>query len=186
MGKIEHSEKEFVSLLKQKNLTAYSTLYKNYSSNLLGVICQLIKNKAISEEILQNVFVKIWSNMDQYDENRGRLHTWMVNIAINASIDYTKSKAAKKDKITNSIDDASQIFQFASTKPMNIDLIGLKEQVYSLKFDYRILLEYVYYQGLTHEEVSEELNIPLGTVKTRIRSALSELRKKLSLLSLSF
>ncbi len=185
LEKVYPSEKEFVTLLKQKDLTAYNQLYKNYSTKLLGVIYQLIKNQAISEEILQNVFVKIWMNIEQYDENRGRLHTWMVNIAINASIDYTKSKQANKDKKTAKIDDVSSDISAFSTKAFNIDLIGLKEQVLELKYDYRILIEYVYYFGLTHEETAEELAIPLGTVKTRIRSALSELRKNLHLLFLS-
>jgi RNA polymerase sigma factor (sigma-70 family) len=180
-----HSETEFVSLLKQKDLGAFSKLYKNYSSNLLGVIFQLIKNKQVSEDILQNVFVKIWSNIDQYNPSRGRLHTWMVSIAVNASIDYAKSKNSKKDKQSKSIDSELGIFEIESS-PFNVELIGLKEQVYLLKYDYRVLLEYVYYHGFTHEEVADELSLPLGTVKTRIRAAITELKKRLNLLYFGF
>jgi RNA polymerase sigma factor (sigma-70 family) len=182
---IRHSETEFVDQLKQKNLDAFSKLYKNYSSNLLGVIFQLIKNKEVSEDILQNVFVKIWTNIDQYNPSRGRLHTWMVSIAVNASIDYTKSKNSRKDKQSRSIDSELGIFEIGSN-PFNVELIGLKEQVYLLKFDYRVLLEYVYYHGFTHEEVAEELSLPLGTVKTRIRAAILELKKRLNFIYFGF
>lgn len=180
-----HSETEFVSLLKQKDLDAFSKLYKNYSSNLLGVIFQLIKNKQVSEDILQNVFVKIWSNIEQYNPSRGRLHTWMVSIAVNASIDYAKSKNSRKDKQSKSIDSELGVFEIG-TNPFNVDLIGLKEQVYLLKYDYRVLLEYVYYHGFTQEEVADELNLPLGTVKTRIRAAITELKKRLSIIYFGF
>ncbi|MBI3239878.1 MAG: RNA polymerase subunit sigma-70, partial [Flavobacteriia bacterium] len=61
----------------------------------------------------------------------------------------------------------------------NTDVIGLKEQVDTLKDEYRILIEYIYYQGLTHDEAAKELDLPLGTVKTRVRSAVAQLREKM-------
>lgn len=179
MRKTNYSEEEFVLLLKQRDLNAYKDLYDNYSSSMLGVIVRLLGNQTISEEVLQNVFVKIWMGIESYDCTKGRLYTWMINIAINSSIDYSKSKQARQEKITQSIDVSANEINSKNTNWLNTDVIGLKEQVVQLKDDYRVLIDFVYYQGLTHEETAKELDMPLGTVKTRIRAAVSQLKEKL-------
>lgn len=178
MKKLYDSEEEFVLLLKQRDMVAYTKLYDNYAPGLLGVIMQVLRNQDVSEEVLQNVFVKIWKNIESYDASRGRLYTWMINIAINSAIDYSKSKRAKQEKITQSMDVSIDAVNHQTSNSLNTDVIGLKEQVVSLKEEYRVLIELVYYKGLTQEETAKELNIPLGTVKTRIRAAVSELRQK--------
>jgi RNA polymerase sigma factor (sigma-70 family) len=177
--KLNYSEEELVLLLQQKDLKAFSYLYDNYASGLLGVIMRLLRNQAISEDVLQTVFVKIWNGIEGYDASRGRLYTWMINISINASIDYSKSKQAKKETVTAGIESNVGAVDRTNFTTFNTDVIGLKEQVDTLKDEYRILIEYIYYQGLTHDEAAKELDLPLGTVKTRVRSAVAQLREKM-------
>lgn len=177
MKKLNYSEEELVLLLQQKDLKAFSYLYDNYAPGLLGVIMRLLRNQAVSEDVLQTVFVKIWKGMEGYDASRGRLYTWMINISINAAIDYSKSKQAKKETITAGIESNAGAVDRTNSTTFNTDVIGLKDQVDTLKDEYRILIEYIYYQGLTHDEAAKELDLPLGTVKTRVRSAVAQLRE---------
>ena len=177
MKKLNYSEEELVLLLQQKDLKAFSYLYDNYAPGLLGVIMRLLRNQAVSEDVLQTVFVKIWKGIEGYDASRGRLYTWMINISINAAIDYSKSKQAKKETITAGIESNVTAVDRTNFTTFNTDVIGLKDQVDTLKDEYRILIEYIYYQGLTHDEAAKELDLPLGTVKTRVRSAVAQLRE---------
>ncbi|MGZ4048296.1 MAG: RNA polymerase sigma factor [Bacteroidia bacterium] len=179
MEKKKYIEEELVALLKKKDVVAYNALYDNYSAALYGVITRIIPAEEIAQDVLQNVFIKIWKNFESYDETKGRLFTWMLNIARNSAIDYSRSKQSKIDSRIQDIDNSVyEINQKASTK-INIDTIGVKEQVTKLKDDYKILIDMIYFGGYTQEETAKELNIPVGTVKTRVRAAIKQLRDTL-------
>lgn len=180
MKKIKYSEEELVALLQQKDMKAFSYLYDNYAPGLLGVIMRLLPNQATAEDVLQNVFVKIWKGIQSYDASRGRLYTWMIGIAMNAAIDHAKSKQEKKEKITAAIDDNVVTVDRSNFSSFNPDVIGLREHVDSLKDEFRVLIDAIYFNGNTHEETAEELGLPLGTVKTRVRAAMNQLRQKMS------
>jgi RNA polymerase sigma factor (sigma-70 family) len=173
--KIELSEAELIVELKLRNNAAYSYLYDNYAANLFGVINRMSGNKMVSEEILQDVFVKIWKGIDGYESKRGALYTWMLNISINATIDYMKSKNARKDSITSSVDEKVNLIDKEKFEVQKEDLIGLKDEVSKLKESYKIIVEHLYFLGYTHQETAEKLDLPLGTVKTRARKAIIHL-----------
>ncbi len=179
MKKINYTEEELVSLLKNKDMVAYNALYDNYSAALYGVIARVVPAEEIAEDILQDVFVKIWKSIESYDKTKGRLYTWMLNIARNSSIDYARSKQSKLDTKIQDIDNSVYEVNKQTSTAMNTDTIGVKEEVVKLKDDYRILIDLIYFKGYTQEETAKQLNIPLGTVKTRVRAAIIELRKTL-------
>lgn len=158
-------------------MVAYNALYDNYSAALYGVITRIVPAEEIAEDILQDVFVKIWKSISTYDKSKGRLYTWMLNIARNSSIDYARSKQSKHDTKNQDIDNSVYEVNKQTSTAMNTDVIGVKEEVVKLKDDYRILIDLIYFKGYTQEETAKELNIPLGTVKTRVRAAIIELRK---------
>ena len=164
----KYPEQELVSQLLQQNGQAFSYLYDNYSPALFGVINQIISNKEAAADVLQDVFVNIWK--------KGRLFTWMLNIARNAAIDKLRSRAYQ-DSLKNQplTENVNTITSNSVVNPQQND-IGLKKQVSKLREEYRVLIDLSYFQGFTHEEISKILNVPLGTVKTRIRSALTQLR----------
>jgi RNA polymerase sigma factor (sigma-70 family) len=177
--KIKYTEEELVSLLKNKDVSAFNALYDNYSAALYGVITRIIPAEEIAQDVLQNVFIKIWKSFESYDQGKGRLFTWMLNIARNSAIDYSRSKQFKIDTKIQDIDNSVyEINQRTSTK-MNVDTIGVKEEVTKLKDDYKILIDMIYFGGYTQEETAKELNIPIGTVKTRVRAAIKQLRETL-------
>jgi RNA polymerase sigma-70 factor (ECF subfamily) len=175
--KIKYTEEEFVALLQKGDEKAFAVLYSNYSRAIYGVIIKVVTDEVIAEDLLQDVFVKIWNNRSGYDASKGRLYTWMLNIARNAGIDYLRSKQSRFDgKIQRG---ENTVFEMnrASSVQQNTDHIGLKATVAQLKEDQRMLIDMAYFGGYTQEEISKELNIPLGTVKTRVRAALMVLRK---------
>lgn len=172
----KYTEQELVTLLLQKNDQAFNYLYDNYSPALFGIINQIIPDKELSADVLQNVFVNIWKKIDSYDETKGRLFTWMLNIARNAAIDKIRSKSYQDNLKNQPLEENVNTVTVTSVVNPRINDTGLKKLVNNLKQEYRELIELFYFQGFTHEEISKLLNLPLGTVKTRIRSALIQLR----------
>ncbi len=173
-SKTTYSEQELVALLQQRNEKAFGYLYDNYSGALFGIVNSIVTDKEIANDVLQNVFVNIWRKIESYDATKGRLFTWMLNIARNASIDEVRSKAFRDSQKNQSLSEIVDV-PGAVTGP-SIDDVGLKKVLTKLKGELRVLIDLSYFQGFTHEEISKALNIPLGTVKTRIRSALIQLR----------
>jgi len=125
---------------------------------------------------LQDVFLRIWDRIDNYDAAKGRLFTWMLNIARNLAIDKTRSKEISKDRKTDDIDDLVNRIDRKQQSEQKVETIGLKEVLGRLSEEQKFVVEYLYLKGYTQSELADEFNIPLGTVKTRLRLAMIELR----------
>lgn len=169
-----YTETELVQLLKQRTHAAFSYLYDHYSGALYNVILSILQDKELASDVLQEVFIKIWKQVDQYDAARGRLYTWLVNITRNACIDTLRSKGYNTQKQNREI--TGSVYDTGGSTNIETDKIGLRKIVNSLKDEHKILIELAYFQGYTQDEISKLLNIPLGTVKTRMRSALVQLK----------
>lgn len=163
-------------MLLQRNEQSFSYLYDNYSGALFGIIKGIIPDEETVRDVLQEVFVNIWRKIELYDASKGRLFTWMMNISRNAAIDKLRSRSYQDGLKNRAIPDNVDINIPGATTVQQTDDIGLRKVLAKLKEDHRILIELSYFQGYTHEEISKRLDIPLGTVKTRIRSALTHLR----------
>jgi RNA polymerase sigma-70 factor (ECF subfamily) len=172
---ITYNEQELVSLLKDRDNRAFAYLYDNYSGALYGIILQILDNTELSNDVLQEVFINIWRKMESYDPSKGRLYTWMLNIARNASIDTLRSKSFQNSQKNQSFPENVDGLSTGTSQP-NIDNIGLRKTLEKLKSEQRVLIDLAYFKGYTHEEIADIEGIPLGTVKTRIRTALQQLR----------
>jgi RNA polymerase sigma-70 factor (ECF subfamily) len=175
-AKPTYEESELVASLLRKDEQAYAYLYDHYSGALYSVIRQVVGETELSSDVLQETFVNIWKRIDSYDATKGRLFTWMLNIARNAAIDKTRSKAYQQSLRHQSINGENVQ---ASVRP-GVDDIGLKRVLLKLKEEHRQLIDLSYFQGYTHEQIARALDMPLGTVKTRIRTALTQLRALLT------
>ncbi len=153
-------------------------MYKNYKGALFTVILQIIPDKEVAEDVLQEVFIKSWKNIDKYDAAKGRLFTWLLSVTRNCSINITRSKNYKSQQKNDSLDKCVNYIDETASHILNINQIGLRKQVHLLREDYKNVLELSYFNGYTHEEISKILNVPIGTVKTRLRNAVIELRKQ--------
>ncbi len=174
--KTTYSEQELVALLQEQSEKAFSFLYDNYSGALYGIIHAIIKDKESANDVLQDVFVNIWKKIRSYDPAKGRLFTWMLNVARNAAIDKIRSKEYRDSLKNQPFPENVGINTSGPSVGPNVDDVGLKKVLKKLKEEQRVLIDLYYFQGYTHDEISKKLNIPLGTVKTRIRSALIQLR----------
>ncbi len=169
-----YSEQELITALKAREDQAFSYLYDHYSGSLFSIILQIVKSQEIANDVLQEVFVNIWRKMESYDPSRGRLFTWMLNISRNASIDMLRSKSYLNSQKNQEIND--NVYRSDQVTQPDIDSIGLTKFLGKLKPEQRVLIELAYMKGYTHEEIAQIEDIPLGTVKTRIRNALLQLR----------
>ena len=168
---------QLVSLLQLKNREAFSVLYDSYSEAIYGVICRMVTDKAAAEDLLQDVFVKIWRKIGSYDAARGTLFTWMINIARNICIDYLRSKQYKQQmKVVENNFEYAGAGSPTLEPNYHITNIELHKVTQKLEVKHRQVIEMVYFRGYTHDEVAQILNIPVGTVKTRSRAGLKQLR----------
>lgn len=170
-------ESSLVEGVKNRNQQVFERLYDNYSGALLGVILRIINEQAQAEDILQEVFIKIWNNIGSYDASKSRLFTWMMNIARNAAIDATRSKQFKTGEQNRRLEDSVNKVNRAQKVTQDTDHIGLKELVAKLKPENRQVIDLMYFGGYTQDEIAKEFAIPLGTVKTRARAGIQQLRE---------
>ena len=173
---LTYTEQELVSLLRNRDNKAFAYLYDNYASSLYSIVLQIVNDAELANDVLQEVFVNIWRRIEQYDPGKGRLFTWMMNIARNASIDTLRSRGYQNSRKNQSIKDNVDTIQAGDVLQPGVDTIGLRKMLEKLRAEQRILIELAYFKGYTHEEIAELEKLPLGTVKTRIRSALIQLR----------
>ncbi|WP_373553821.1 RNA polymerase sigma factor [Haliscomenobacter sp.] len=173
----EMNTHELVLGLQDKSEKAFSTLYDAYASSLLGITYKIVNNKPASEEILQDVFVKIWKHIHTYDIAKGSLFTWMVNITRNTCKDYFRSKHYHYETLITPVELAHIPSKFIPTATSHEEIsIDLDLLMQKLEPRYKDILHLVYIYGYSQVQVSEKLNLPLGTVKTRSNAALKRLR----------
>jgi len=176
-NKISLSEEELVLALRRKEKIAAEALYDMYSASLYGVILRIVNDEAVAEDILQETFVKIWHSFGSYNTDKGRLFTWMVNIARNLSRDKIRSKDFKNQTKNQELENNVLSIDEQRNTVYQPELLGIKELVSTLKPEQKSILDLIYFKGYTHVEAAEELGIPLGTIKTRLRMAILQLRK---------
>ncbi len=173
-------EKELIERLRNRDQSAFDYLYDHYSGALNSIVLRIVRNEDVAEEVLQDIFLKIWDRMATYDSSKGRLFTWMLNIARNQAIDKTRSKEMSQGRKTDDIDYLVNKIDRQESAELRIEAIGLKEVLTKLPEEQRFVIDQLYLKGYTQSEVAEEFGIPLGTVKTRTRMALKELRSILN------
>jgi RNA polymerase sigma-70 factor (ECF subfamily) len=167
---------ELIRRLQEGDKNAFGELYDIYASSLYGIVCKIIRSEETARDLLQDIFIKIWEHIRLYNSGKGSLFTWMLNIARNTSIDKLR-KIKKEGKAEILSSDNLVSIEKEQDNTIKTSFLGLKELVGRLSPDQRLIIEYIYFNGYTQQEVADELGIPLGTVKTRTRMAVNELRK---------
>jgi RNA polymerase sigma-70 factor (ECF subfamily) len=167
------SEQELVKQFKSKDSKAFTYLYDAYAPALLGSIQRMIPCAATSEDVLQNVFIKIWSSSAQYEPKKGRLFTWMINITRNTTIDYIRQQKVHPQYYrTQVLADGLQKTCMLNKHISKMDATLLLKRLMPRK---RGLLQLVL-AGFTCKEIGKLLHIPESTVKSRMQSAYKKCR----------
>ncbi|WP_248723954.1 RNA polymerase sigma factor [Seonamhaeicola sp. ML3] len=165
-----------VKKFQDKDENAFESLYNMYSQSIHGVIFNIVKDDALADEITQDVFIKAWHKSNSYNSGKGRFFTWILNIARNAAIDKTRSKDFKKNKQNLNADFFVNIIEASDNLDNKTDAIGIKQFVSKLADNCKKIITLLYFKGYTQSEASETLNMPIGTIKTRNRNCIKELR----------
>ncbi len=155
---------------------AMSTLYGRYSKVVYSVALRVLRDPASAEDVLQEVFLGLWRRPETFVSARGSLGGWLAVVARNRSIDTLRRKRPSEQ-----IEEVylASPFNLADEAERNTLMQRARAVIVHLPLEQRKTLEMAYFDGLTHSEIAEITGDPLGTVKTRIRSALLTLRKEL-------
>lgn len=178
--KTKISEQDLLELLKTKTEKGFSVLYDNYSAALFGVVNKIVRSEEIAADVTQDAFVKIWKNLENYNSVKGTIFTWMINVARNTAIDKIRSQEYIQTRQNLEIENYVGVIDNQNSSSFNVDAIGLRNVIEKLKPEYKQLIDLVYFKGYTQSEIAEEFGIPLGTIKTRIKSAITSLRGYMS------
>jgi RNA polymerase sigma-70 factor (ECF subfamily) len=170
------NEKDLVRRLQSKDKSVVEVIYDAYAPSLYGIALRIVRSEAIAQDVVQETFIKVWKNAPAYDNRKGTLFTWLLNITRNGAIDKTRSAAFRRKQKGVPFDEHLKNSHQLSTA-QNTDHIGLKSFVAQLENKYREVIELAYFQGYTQQEIADHLELPVGTVKSRVRIGLRELKK---------
>ncbi|HYM21351.1 MAG TPA: sigma-70 family RNA polymerase sigma factor [Candidatus Kapabacteria bacterium] len=184
------SDEEILSAIAEKDSAAVAELYDRYSRLIYGALLRMLRSTDDAEDVLQEVFVQVWLKAGTYKPDLGAPKFWLVRIAHNRAINLIRSKRAKMKQTEIPIPDTDSP---AAAELVAADLFAetsnAEESAYTVRAmnklpkDQAQLLDMAFFQGYSHSEISEKTNLPLGTVKTRIRNGLLALRESLEFLN---
>ncbi|KQC33440.1 MULTISPECIES: RNA polymerase sigma factor [Nonlabens] len=166
-----------IARLQEGSEVAFNRIYERYHKALHGVIFAIVKNEDVAQEILQDVFIKIWKNANSYDKSSGRFFTWTLNIARNASIDYLRSKNHKNSLKNLSTDNFVDVIVSNENLDDQTDGMFIKQWVEKLEPMCVKIIDIIFFKGFTFKDGAKELDMPSGTLKTRHRRCLNNLRE---------
>jgi len=184
MGSIEKSpvrrngatdEMRLIARLRAGEQQAMSELYDRYAKVVYAVALRVLQDAAAAEDVLQDVFLQLWRNPDAFDASRGSLAAWLAVIARHRSIDRLRKRRPETD-IEECVITSGPDLRDDTERALVVEKV--RGALAEMNPDQRSALELAFFQGLTHSEIAEKTGEPLGTVKTRIRSGLQQLRAK--------
>ncbi|MBP2833409.1 sigma-70 family RNA polymerase sigma factor [Aquimarina sp. U1-2] len=162
---------ELIKRLQNKDDSALSAIYDRYSGALYGVILRICKNEETAQDILQETFLKIWQKSHQYDPVKGKFFTWSYRIARNLTLNSLRipTKLIQNEDIS--------VYKDIEVNEPELDIVPLNGSLKTLDPHHQKALELIYFNGLTHREAHQEMDVPLGTFKSYVRQALKKLRE---------
>lgn len=180
-------EREWLVRIKNGDKKAMRLLYRKYKNLLFGMIITILKDREEAEDCLQEIFTQIWEKADYFDSEKGRAYTFIVTMARNKAIDRTRSKQFKRsEKADQTINDFTFIPESEENNPHE-DLefqeraVIVRDALQKLPKKEREVIFVSYYKGLSQSQISENMDIPLGTVKYRMRQGMLKLRDYIAL-----
>lgn len=172
--------------MRSRDPDALIVLYQKYSSRVFSLLCRILEDNSIAEEVLQDTFYRLWTRVELFDATKGSLLSWLFTIARNIALDF-KRKESRRGNLYVSLEgeqsgssQSALLHQMALAGNDDNNTEAVREAMKQLPDEQRKVIELAYWEGLTQEELAVRLGQPLGTVKTRTRLAFKKLREKLS------
>lgn len=168
-------EQEIYSKILSRDEAGLGLLYDNYIDAFYGMAFRILKDSSFAEDAVQQSFLKIWNSIDQYDSTKSTLFTWMARIVKNTAIDTARLVSYQNEKKSESLDVNVHNVGSQNINEASIDALRM---IAGLEEKYALVLDYLYLRGYTQRELSVSLDIPIGTIKTRVKKGLAILRTK--------
>jgi RNA polymerase sigma-70 factor, ECF subfamily len=170
-----------IQLIAAADEDALAAVYDRYSRLVFSIALHLVGEPAVAEEVTLDVFTRLWHNAGEYDPARAQLNTWLTAIARNRAIDRLRRRSVRPEGHSLSLDEVDFVLAEHNPGPEEDAAQRLQRQrvraaLQELPEEQRRALALAYLRGLTQREIAERLDLPLGTVKTRIRLAMEKLR----------
>ncbi|MBV8053433.1 MAG: sigma-70 family RNA polymerase sigma factor [Acidobacteriaceae bacterium] len=166
-----------VTRIRGGDEAAMSELYDRYANVVYAVALRILQNAEAAEDLLQDVFLQLWRNPDAFDASRGSMAAWLAVISRHRAIDRLRQRRPETD-IEECVIACAR--DFAEETEQSLVVQKVRQVLAEMNPDYRNLLELAFFQGLTHNDIAVKTGQPLGTVKTRIRAGLQQLRARLA------
>ncbi|MCY0901528.1 MAG: sigma-70 family RNA polymerase sigma factor [Firmicutes bacterium] len=177
------SDDELLDGIAQQDRAAMTALYDRYERLVYSFAVRAVRDRSAAEEIVQDVFVKVWRSAERYDASQGKLSTWLLTIARRTAIDMHRKTQRRLIPELMEDEQLAQVHDDEAGPEAIVEAHALRdiiqEALARLPDDQRATIERMYYQGYTQREIAESMDVPLGTVKGRIRLGLSRLKEQL-------
>lgn len=177
-------DEQLMTQIQRGDEAALSTLYDRYAPIVLGVLTRIIGERPAAEEVLQEVFWRVWDKSASFDANKGKFKSWLFSIARRKAIDRVRRRKVRPQPMKS---DSAELILSLQPSEANVSnaveqtmLAGtIRTALQALPAEQRQVIEMAYFQGKTRREIAAETAIPLGTIHTRARLALKRLRQSL-------
>ncbi|MGL3199670.1 MULTISPECIES: ECF RNA polymerase sigma factor SigK [Curtobacterium] len=179
------SPDELLTRVANGDQAAFSDLYDELSGRVLGLVTRLLKDRAQSEEVAQEVFLEVWQQAARFDQVRGSAASWVLTMAHRRAVDRIRASQASHDRDTRiGIRDFEAGFdQVSESVEIRIEHERVSRGLAKLTEFQRQAVQLAYYGGFSHSEMAEQLGVPIGTVKTRLRDGMIRLRDEMGVTS---
>lgn len=179
------ADRELMKLVGEKDPAALEWLYDRYERTVYSFAFRMVQDAMTAQEVVQELFLRVWTHSERYDEAQGKLTTWMFAVTRNIAVDMLRSMSVRDRGIP--VEDTTlhtMADEYADTEAQ-VELRSegerMRKVLTELSRDQQQVIDSIYYGGMTQQEVSERYTIPLGTVKSRVRLALKQMKKHLRL-----
>ena len=181
------SDLELVRSVAAGSAEALGTLYDRHAPTVFGLARRIVSRPEDAEEVVQDVFAQVWRQASRYQDTRASVAGWMIMLARTRAIDRLRARRARPDDDRAAAPASGTVLMSADPDPEALTLSAqnverVREACASLPEPLKSLLDLAYYQGLSHSEIAAATGVPLGTVKTRLRTAMDLLRQKMDVM----
>jgi len=180
---LDFDDVDLITMISQGDSTALDQLYERYHRLIFSIAINSIGDHALAEEITLDIFTRVWQKANQYRPEKAQVSTWLVSMTRNRCIDMLRRQRARREHQRVDWAEVQSVPGKANPEAsaaLRMQKQRVREAVHQLPSDQREALALAFFKGYTHREVAEQLELPLGTVKTRIRLAMKKLRDALS------
>jgi RNA polymerase sigma-70 factor, ECF subfamily len=175
----DSADSEIIKRLHNRDPDGLAAAYDRYGHTAYALFVRITRDKTVAEDLVQELFLRLWNRSREFDSNRGALGVWILSIARNMAIDYVRSAQHRFSNRLRSMDHLEPLcfsFNPSGHESRIDDVRTIQEAFAALSADEKRVMELAYFEGFSQSEIAENINEPLGTVKSRMRSALARLR----------